>query len=86
MPVHVKDGGTWRESSGIHVKDGGTWRDIQEGHIKDGGTWRQWHSGVNTLTITCNGGSPSGSGGRNYCTWDVAGGVTFYHSTGGPGR
>lgn len=86
MPLHIKDGGTWREASGIHVKDGGSWRAISEGHIKDGGVWRQFLSGVSTLTIDAHGSpSPGGSGGRNYVTFDVAPPVTFYISFSGGG-
>jgi hypothetical protein len=81
MPLHVKDGGTWREASGINVKDGGTWRAIAEGYIKDGGTWRQFQSGVSTLTIDAHGApGSSGAGGRNYVTYDVSPPITFYIS------
>ena len=40
----VKDGGSFREMTGINVHDGGSWREIGSGHIKDGGAWREFFS------------------------------------------
>ena len=38
----VKDGGSFREMTGLNVKDGGSWREITSGNIKDGGSWREF--------------------------------------------
>ena len=43
MPIHVKQGGTWREienGSGVKTKVSGTWRDVQKVSTKVSGTWR----------------------------------------------
>ena len=83
MPLHVKDGGTWRTATGISVKGGGTWRTIASAYIKDGGVWRQFKSGATTVQIAAHGGTTSGTGGRNIVTYTVVPGTTFYISFSG---
>lgn len=38
MPVHVKDGGVWKQAV-VHVKDGGVWK-VANLSVRDGGTWK----------------------------------------------
>ena len=42
MSIHAKDGGTWKEATGLHVKDAGTWKEVQEGYVKDAGVWKKF--------------------------------------------
>ena len=41
MPLHVKDGGTWRTVNQVYAKDGNTWREATRFYAKSSGTWRQ---------------------------------------------
>jgi hypothetical protein len=40
MPLHVKDGGTWRSVNQVYAKDGNTWREATRFYAKSSGTWR----------------------------------------------
>lgn len=57
MPIHVKQGGTWREipnGSGIKTKVAGTWRDVQKVSTKVSGTWRTVWQRSDPVTYTYN--------------------------------
>lgn len=47
MPLHVRDGGAWREvtpSNGdAWTRQGGVWVPVREVHARDGGSWRLIH-------------------------------------------
>ena len=58
MTLHVKDGGTWKEVTGLYVKDGGTWKEATNAYVKDAGSWKEFKA-------------PAGGGGGGY-TYTVA--------------
>lgn len=39
MPIHVKDGGVWKEATAF-VRDGGVWKQANLS-VRDGGTWKE---------------------------------------------
>jgi hypothetical protein len=40
MPIHLKNGGIWKQAKGVYVKDGGTWKPAKKVYIKDQGIWK----------------------------------------------
>ena len=50
MPVYVKSGGTWRETSQLYVRDGTSYtnKTILNGYIKQSGTWEEFYTLFNT--------------------------------------
>lgn len=43
MTMHVKDGGTWKEVTGLYVRDAGTWKAVTNGSVRDAGTWKEFY-------------------------------------------
>ena len=64
MPVYVKSGGTWRETSQLYVRDGTSYtnKTILNGYIKQSGTWEEFY----TLFNTPAGFTTAGSGTTNF--------------------
>ena len=52
MPVYVKSGGTWRETSQLYVRDATSYtnKTILNGYIKQSGTWEEFYTLFNTPT------------------------------------
>ena len=50
MPVHVKDGGVWKEAV-VFVRDGGVWKQADLS-VRDGGVWKEAVSFTPTITLT----------------------------------
>lgn len=45
MPLHARDGGSWREitPSGFKVRQSGTWEPVQTGYVRVGGAWETFY-------------------------------------------
>jgi hypothetical protein len=41
MPLHVRDGGAWKEVQKLWVRDAGSWKEVSKLHIRDGGAWKE---------------------------------------------
>lgn len=39
MPLHVRDGGTWRQVNALYVRGGGSWKPVSAAWVRDNGTW-----------------------------------------------
>ena len=56
MPLHVRDGGAWREitpaNGDVWTKQGGVWVPVMEVSARDGGSWRQIHLRSDPITWT----------------------------------
>jgi len=50
MPIHVKDGGVWKEATAF-VRDGGVWKQANLS-VRDGGTWKEASAVEVTLSPT----------------------------------
>lgn len=50
MPIHVKDGGVWKQAT-MFVRDGGVWKTANLS-VKDGGTWKAAASVEVTISPT----------------------------------
>jgi hypothetical protein len=66
MPVYVKSGGTWRETSELYVRDGTSYtnKTILNGYIKQGGAWEEFYTLFTTTSFSQTTGNvavPSGA-------------------------
>ena len=54
MPLHARDGGSWREitPSGFKVKQGGVWEPVQSGYVKVSGTWQKFYQNSDPVTYS----------------------------------
>ena len=52
MPLHARDGGSWREitPSGFKVKQSGAWEPVQSGYVKVSGTWQKFYQNSDPVT------------------------------------
>ena len=52
MPLHARDGGSWREitPSGFKVKQSGTWEPVQSGYVKVSGNWEKFYQNSDPVT------------------------------------
>ena len=59
MPVYVKSGGTWRETSELYVRDGTSYtnKTILNGYIKQSGTWEEFYTLFTTTSFSQTTGS-----------------------------
>jgi hypothetical protein len=59
MPVYVKDGGTWRETSELYVRDGTSYtnKTILNGYIKHSGAWEEFYTLFTTTSYSSSVGS-----------------------------
>ena len=48
MTLHVKDGGTWKETIDLQVKDAGSWKPVTNGYVKDAGSWKEFYNGTSS--------------------------------------
>lgn len=68
MPVHVKQGGVWRELKSVHVKENGVWRTLKTIHVKDGFSTRQ--IGFNPFITMSNYSADTGNVGSTFSMRD----------------
>ena len=66
MPVYVKSGGTWRETSELYVRDATSYtnKTILNGYIKQGGAWEEFYTLFTTTSFSQTTGNvavPSGA-------------------------
>ena len=66
MPVYVKSGGTWRETSELYVRDSTSYtnKTILNGYIKQGGAWEEFYTLFTTTSFSQTTGNvavPSGA-------------------------
>ena len=66
MPVYVKSGGTWRETSELYVRDATSYtnKTILNGYIKQSGAWEEFYTLFTTTSFSQTTGSvvvPSGA-------------------------
>ena len=54
MPVYVKSGGTWRETSELYVRDGTSYtnKTILNGYIKQSGAWEEFYTLFTTTSFS----------------------------------
>ena len=54
MPVYVKDGGTWRETSELYVRDATSYtnKTILNGYIKNSGSWEEFYTLFTTTSYS----------------------------------
>ena len=59
MPVYVKDGGTWRETSELYVRDATSYtnKTILNGYIKNSGSWEEFYTLFTTTSYSSSVGS-----------------------------
>ena len=77
MPVYVKSGGTWRETSELYVRDGTSYtnKTILNGYIKQSGAWEEFYTLFNTPTgFTTAGAGTNANGARTVSTNAPSGG------------
>lgn len=54
MPIHVRDGGVWKDGV-LYVMDGGIWKPVVQGLVKDAGQWKEFFNlGFDPITFYSN--------------------------------
>lgn len=83
MPVYVRSGGTWRETSELFVRDATSYtnKTILNGYIKQSGTWEEFY----TLFNTPAGFTTAGSGTTNDTVPTNANAIQIQAAVGGGG-
>ena len=83
MPVYVRSGGTWRETSELYVRDATSYtnKTILNGYIKQSGTWEEFY----TLFNTPAGFTTAGSGTTNDTVPTNANAIQIQAAVGGGG-
>ena len=83
MPVYVKSGGTWRETSQLYVRDGTSYtnKTILNGYIKQSGAWEEFYTLFNTPT----GFTTAGAGTTNASVPTNANAIHIQAAVGGGG-
>jgi hypothetical protein len=41
MPLHIRDGGAWKQVKRLWVRDAGSWKEVKAAWIRDAGSWKQ---------------------------------------------